>query len=296
MWVLKGIYNSSSYSSFFTLSLVLTGSQLRPHSLPLFCLIVCLLSNFYRGLFVIMVPEVSLALLALAQTAYSASVPSRPVRLETRTELNSRAANVHVSYDRLVEGLIDFTYGSCLDQRQTDSHHVIARHTPSGASHRLVWVIPEDTSAGGCISAWDDTGFLVGRSEVQQLASQRSRKRGLEEVQKRSVMNKRDGGNETHAIPMSNASGIDPWGPWFDGVALLESKNHSYVDVEETKSKHIAIVGAGMSGLMTFLALSQAGFRNLEIIEASERLGGRVHTTYLSGGPFDYSYQGKFHY
>lgn len=241
-----------------------------------------------------MVPEAALAILALAQNVYSASVSPHPVHLETRTELNSRAENIHVSYDRVVEGIIDFTYGSCLDKKQTDSHHVVARHTPSGASHRLVWVIPEDTFAGGCISAWDDTGSLVGRSETQQLASQRSRKRGLEEFQKRSAMKKRDGGGGSPAIPMNSDNGIDVWGPWFDGVELLQSKNHSYVDVEEAKSKHIAIVGAGMSGLMTFLSLRQAGFKNLEIIEAGERLGGRVHTTYLSGGPFDYSYQGQY--
>ncbi|KAG8158336.1 hypothetical protein KVR01_012097 [Diaporthe batatas] len=236
-------------------------------------------------------PETSLALLALAQNVYSASISPYPVRLETRTNLNSRAANVHVSFDKRVEGTVGFTYGSCLDQRQTNSHQVIARHTPSGVSHRLVWVIPENAVSGGCISAWDSTGTLVGRSEAQQLASQRSRKRGLEDFHRRSAMKKRGGDGGSSAIPMDKTTGIDPWGPWFDGVELLESKNHSYVDVEEAKSKHIAIVGAGMSGLMTFLSLRQAGFQNLEIIEAGERLGGRVHTTYLSGGPFDYSYQ-----
>lgn len=241
-----------------------------------------------------MKPEAGLAVLALAHNVYSASVSPHPLRLETRTQLNSRAANIHVSYDRLVEGLIDFTYGSCLDQKWSDSHHVIARHAPAGTNHRLVWVIPDDAFAGGCISAWDDTGSLVGRSEFQQISSQRSRKRGLEEFHKRSAMKKRDGGSGSNAITMDNSTGIDVWGPWFDGVELLQSKNHSYVDVEEAKSKHIAIVGAGMSGLMTFLSLRQAGFQNLEIIEASQRLGGRVHTSYLTGGPFDYSYQGQY--
>ncbi|KAK2616088.1 hypothetical protein N8I77_002797 [Diaporthe amygdali] len=238
-----------------------------------------------------MVPEICLAALALAHHVYSASVSSLPVRLETRTDLSSRAANIHVSYDKLVEGVLGFTYGSCLDREQTDSHHVIGRHAPSSASHRLVWVIPEDAFTGGCISAWDQTGALIGRSKPQRLASQRSRKRGLEELHKRSSMKKRDAGSDSNAIPMSNASGINAWGPWFDGVELLQSKNISSVEVNEAKSKNIAIVGAGMSGLMTFLCLKQAGFENLEIIEAGERLGGRVHTTYLTGGPFDYSYQ-----
>lgn len=46
-----------------------------------------------------------------------------------------------------------------------------------------------------------------------------------------------------------------------------------------------------MSGLMSYLILTQAGMKNVTLIEASQRLGGRVHTEYLSGGPFDYSYQ-----
>lgn len=240
-----------------------------------------------------MIPKFCLASLALSRVVCSASVSPHPVRLETRTDLSSRAANIHVSYEELVEGLVDFTYGSCLDRQQTDSHHVIARHGPSTASHRLVWVIPEDTLAGGCISAWSDTGSLIGRSGPQQLASRRSRRGGFEEIQKRSLVSKRDG-DGSDAIPMTNASGIDAWGPWFDGVELLQSKGLGAVDVSAAKSKKIGIVGAGMSGLMTFLSLRQAGFENLEIIEAGERLGGRVHTSYLTGGPFDYSYQGRY--
>lgn len=241
-----------------------------------------------------MIPKIGLATLALSRVVSSASVSSHPVRLETRTELNSRAANIHVSYDKIVDSLIDFTYGSCLDRRQTDSHHVIGRHAPSGATHRLVWVIPEETFTGGCLSAWDsDTGSLLGRSEPQQLRSQRSRKRSVEAIHKRSWVKKRDTEGDPYAIPMTNASGIDAWGPWFDGVELLQSKNLSAVDVSAAKSKKIVIVGAGMSGLMTFLSLRQAGFENLEIIEAGERLGGRVHTVYLSGSYFDYSYQGQ---
>lgn len=239
-----------------------------------------------------MIPQIGLATLALSQVASSASVSPHPVRLETRTKLNSRAANIRVFFDKLVEGVIDVSYGSCMDRRQADSHHaVVGRHLPSTAAQRLVWVIPDDAFSGGCLSAWSEDGSLLGRSEPQHLASQRSRKRGVEEIQKRSALKKRDSGDDS--IPMNNATGIDAWGPWFDGVELLQSKNLSAVDVSAAKSKKIGIVGGGMSGLMTFLALRQAGFENLEIIEGGERLGGRVHTVYLSGGPFDYSYQGQ---
>lgn len=46
---------------------------------------------------------------------------------------------------------------------------------------------------------------------------------------------------------------------------------------------------------MTYLVLSQAGMKNLEIIEAGNRLGGRVHTAYLSGGPSGFQ-NGTFSY
>lgn len=90
---------------------------------------------------------------------------------------------------------------------------------------------------------------------------------------------------------MTGAIGVDTLGAWFDGVKVLKQKQPGMVDVKASKSKQIAIVGAGMSGLMTYLILYQAGFTNITILEADKRLGGRVHTAYLSGGPFDYSYQ-----
>lgn len=90
---------------------------------------------------------------------------------------------------------------------------------------------------------------------------------------------------------MNNSTGVDTLGPWFDGVALLKNKQPGPVDVKAAKAKEVAIVGAGMSGLMSYLVLSQAGMKNIQILEAGERLGGRVHTEYLSGKAFDYSYQ-----
>lgn len=91
---------------------------------------------------------------------------------------------------------------------------------------------------------------------------------------------------------MSKATGIDTSGPWFDGVKHLSQKNGTgAVNADAAKCKEIAIVGAGMSGLMTYMVLSQAGLTNVTIHEAGQRLGGRVHTAHLSGGPSSSSYQ-----
>ncbi|KAI3318755.1 L-amino acid oxidase [Xylariaceae sp. AK1471] len=206
--------------------------------------------------------------------ALASSSPSFPVRLETRSKFNSRLANVHVSINGQVDPPIRYTYGHCLD---TGNHHAqnIIGESSSASNSRLVWILPESITKGGCISAWDSKGVLVGRGEK------------IHPAPKRRQLNKRG----PYSIAMDNSTGIDTWGPWFDGVKLLKNKNLSEIDVAEAKAKDIAIVGAGMSGLITYLILHQSGLTNIKILEASQRLGGRVHTEYLSGGPFDYSYQ-----
>ncbi|KAF4447228.1 L-amino-acid oxidase [Fusarium austroafricanum] len=185
-----------------------------------------------------------------------AMASTMPVQLETRGIPTSHLANVHVTFKRDVKGPVSFTYGHCDSKSPDEAHYTIAKAENRGAS-RLVWIIPSESQDNGCISAWSSDKALVGRNSV--------------------VMNE--------------ANGIDTLGAWFDGVEHLTKTGISAVDAEAAKEKEIAIVGAGMSGLMTYLVLSQTGMTNISIIEAGQRLGGRVHTAYLSGGPFDYSYQ-----
>ncbi|KAI2618174.1 flavin-containing amine oxidoreductase [Hypoxylon sp. NC1633] len=209
---------------------------------------------------------------ALLTLVTSVSASHLPIRLETRSELNSRLANVHITFDSQVDGVITYTYGRCDDGQLQEAHHIVGQGT-SAKNSRLVWILPNDLKLDGCLSAWDSEESLVGRSELQRLNRRKVKKRGA------------------YSIEMTNATGIDTWGPWFDGVELLKSKEIGAFDAANAKSKDVAIVGAGMAGLMTYLVLTQAGLTNVRIIEASQRLGGRVHTEYLSGGPFDYSYQ-----
>ncbi|KAK0386327.1 hypothetical protein NLU13_6164 [Sarocladium strictum] len=185
------------------------------------------------------------------------------LRIETRTALNSRAANIHIEADAHVARETVFTYGPCDAKTQEDAHHAVARSTKleAGKPHRLVWIMPKDLQSDDCISAWSESGDLLGRSAPQK-----------------------------YSVPMNSSSGIDAYGPWFDGVALLEKSDDYNVDVEAAKAKEVAIVGAGMAGLTTYFILNEAGLTNLTILEGSGRLGGRVRTEYLSGGPEDYSY------
>jgi [histone H3]-N6,N6-dimethyl-L-lysine4 FAD-dependent demethylase len=62
---------------------------------------------------------------------------------------------------------------------------------------------------------------------------------------------------------------------------------HAPVDaLLEKKSISVAVVGAGMSGLMVALQLQQFGY-SVTIVEARNRPGGRVHTSLNFGGAID---------
>jgi hypothetical protein len=51
---------------------------------------------------------------------------------------------------------------------------------------------------------------------------------------RRRWLRKRDG---LVSVEMNNASGIDSYGPWFDGVTLLKAKKISEVDEVEVRKK-----------------------------------------------------------
>lgn len=233
-------------------------------------------------------------LAAAGTLASAAQATMTAVRIESRSAITSRATNLHVEYDAALApgSSVAFTYGSCDSTSENDTDHVVASRRSVGpissSGRRLVWVLPKDLSeSGGCVSAWGDDGQLLGRSESLDVTE------AIRSVKARRHLGRRQSDDdEEEGIAMTLEAGFDVYGPWFDGVAALESKQGGeHVDAEAAKRKEVAIVGGGMSGLMTYLVLSQAGFSNLTILEASGRLGGRVRTEYLSGGPSDYSYQ-----
>ena len=198
---------------------------------------------------------------------YAIVVAEHPIKLRIEHLIDSNIANIHVDSEIALDGVFKYTYGSCNDAVPNDSDQVIA--IASGQRYdRLVWKVPDVAQTGGCVSAWNSISGLLGRSNPVNFGKR---------VVKRTV------------VPMDNSSLIDAEGPWFDGVALLNGTS-SIVDTNAAKAKKIAIVGAGMAGLMTWLCLHQAGLRNLHIVEGSERFGGRVHTEYF-GDPSERLYQ-----
>ncbi|KAJ5388544.1 hypothetical protein N7509_011085 [Penicillium cosmopolitanum] len=185
--------------------------------------------------------------------------------------------NVHLIYHEPDFKKHSFTYGSCDIASPVNSLHRVAT-IPSGPSSghdsRLVWVVPDNVSPGGCIAAWDMEGARIGQSEPLSLDS---------------IL--QDSFTKRDRIPMTNESGIDAEGPWFNGVTLLKSKDFGAVDAKKIKEKSIGILGAGISGLMTHFLLQSVGFQNIEISESTGRVGGRIRTEYFELPESNYQYQ-----
>lgn len=57
--------------------------------------------------------------------------------------------------------------------------------------------------------------------------------------------------------------------------------NHLTLSEQSKKKKEsrIVIIGAGASGIATASKLFQEGFENVKILEATDRIGGRIFTT-----------------
>ncbi|KAL6710321.1 hypothetical protein ACN47E_009267 [Coniothyrium glycines] len=177
--------------------------------------------------------------------------------------------NVHIKFGYGdFEGELSVVYGDCDMSSLDERHHDVATHYVNRANHpeRIFWIVPEAASHGGCLHAYSGS-TLLGRSTSISIKNQ-PRKR-----------------EEISAV-------ADAMGPWFDGVAYMQAKqnNGSYVAV--AKSKKVAIVGGGMSGLMTSLLLDSVGIHDWHITESSHRIGGRIRTKYLAGStPDQYQYQ-----
>lgn len=190
------------------------------------------------------------------------------------------AHNIHLTYNIPLSGELSIHYGACDVASSSDCHHTLgqthigdhplaARHIdhPQQRPTRFVWLPPSDVSSGGCLHAFSGE-TLVGRSNPVTVMKRNNRRWE------------------------AAADIMDAQGPWFDGVEYLKEKEPSDVFVAKTKAQKIGIVGGGMSGLMTSHLLSSVGFHDWNIIEASHRIGGRVHTSYLNGTrPEDYQYQ-----
>ncbi|KAF3405290.1 L-amino-acid oxidase [Talaromyces pinophilus] len=200
-------------------------------------------------------------------------------------------ANIHISYTHPLSGPLSLHYGSCSSPlshpKEYHYHHIgstaVGDH-PFAKRHvdwedqrpqRFVWLVPELAQDGGCLFAYSGAD-IVGRSEPVTVMKRRSKR---------------------HGIILGEIGDVE--GPWFDGVEYLSAKEPHERFVAQAKKKSIGILGAGMSGLMSALLLESVGVHDWKIIEASNRLGGRVHTAYLdntTGAEYQYQEMGPMRF
>lgn len=177
--------------------------------------------------------------------------------------------NIHVDVvDKAFEGHLRLVYGDCDIEQAGQGHHDVGNVFIKRDAHleRLVWITPSDTPHLQCLHAFSES-FLVGRSLPISVSL---------------PINKRE----------SLADLANMEGPWFDGVAYMKSKQQDAAVVSKAKNTSVAIIGGGMSGLMTSHLLESVGIHDWHIIESSERIGGRIRTKYLNNSsPEDYTYQ-----
>ncbi|KAL3441873.1 flavin-containing amine oxidoreductase-domain containing protein [Aspergillus insuetus] len=215
--------------------------------------------------------------LSYSHLVSSASIQKRAEVLNFRVpEITADSLhNIHLDFlDEAFEGDLHIVYGGCDTSSTTAHHHSLGTLNVKrdARPERLIWITPSDAPHLHCLHAFSSsTSSLVARSEPISIAS---------------AIDKR----ESYAI----ADYADAMGPWFDGVAYMSARtNRSDPTVTSTaKNSSIAIIGGGMSGLMTSLLLDSVGIHNWHIIESSQRVGGRIRTQYLNNtSPEEYQYQ-----
>jgi hypothetical protein len=181
---------------------------------------------------------VSLASLSHSKPLNHPSVIFAPLR-----EASPRSAqNIVVEHFGDVDGELTITYGSCnnsaasidsakqvIGRTHVGAHPLAKRHEEheNKRPNKFVWLTPAEMS-GGCLHAFLD-GELIGRSEDLIVTKRHSRRN-----EKRSFV---------------DVAGVD--GNWFDGIAYLQQKQPDEVFVASAKGKSFAILGGGISGLMS---------------------------------------------
>ncbi|KAJ5407697.1 hypothetical protein N7509_001580 [Penicillium cosmopolitanum] len=215
----------------------------------------------------------TVAALLLSQTqAVPDRSPKPVVQVTTDTVRPGELANVHLEWLGKSPKAIKAVYNSCLEPdgsnpEATIGHYTIEQQPPQ----RLAWAVPSNAPSEHCIFVYGENqngeaDQIIGKSKPLHLERK---------VQKRS----------TAEMDLPLLKDFDSLGTWFDGVSAIKQKTDSNGGVaSEASSKNtsIAIVGGGISGLATALMLESVGLHNWEIIEASDRVGGRFRTKYMA--------------
>jgi hypothetical protein len=172
------------------------------------------------------------------------------------------AHNIVVEYFGDVDGELAITYGACDGPSiQSARQHIGATHVgrhPLASRHvdhkerrptKFVWLTPEEMS-GGCLHAFLN-GEPVGQSKDLSITKRRVRR------------------SENKAF--LDVAGDDS--QWFNGVAYLQQKQPEEAFVASAKTKSFAILGGGMSGLLSSVSYTCTQLTSILILELAVAIG-----------------------
>ncbi|KAL4878770.1 hypothetical protein BJY04DRAFT_209068 [Aspergillus karnatakaensis] len=208
----------------------------------------------------------AIATAVLLTSALIRAQASTIVRVTTSDLIHpGELANVHLDWLEPPPVTFKSVFASCDNQesfQQTVGQYEVRGPPPQ----RLVWAVPIDAQKNNCIYVYDESLHILGKSEPVHI-TRKAKKRSVADTD----------------IPLLQS--FDSLGAWFDGVAAIKEKTASggVSSDPSAKDSKIAIVGAGISGLATGLMLDSVGVHNWELIEASDRVGGRFRTRYVAG-------------
>ncbi|KAF2141922.1 uncharacterized protein K452DRAFT_350971 [Aplosporella prunicola CBS 121167] len=159
-------------------------------------------------------------------------------------------ANIYLDWQKPYQGSLRIIFSSCNNKNGSHEQLIGTLEAQQEPPDRFAWAVLGDMPPSGCV-------YVFGSKANSELLGKSA-----------SVLD------------------FDALGAWFDGVAAIKDKIDRHGSVSSSKvqkNTSIAIVGAGISGLATALMLDSVGIHNWEIIEASDRVGGRFRTKYMRG-------------
>ncbi|OQD77774.1 hypothetical protein PENDEC_c002G02423 [Penicillium decumbens] len=161
--------------------------------------------------------------------------------------------NIHVEFlDNAFEGPLQLVYGECDMQHHWQAHHELTATFTfvkrEAHPERFVWVTPLHAPHAYCLHVFSGSS-LLGRSSPISVSTPILKRESIADV-------------------------ADAMGSWVDGIAYMKSKENSEAVVSKAKNTSVAILGGGMSGLVTSHLLESVGIHDWHIYESSERVVG----------------------
>ncbi|KAI9245853.1 flavin-containing amine oxidoreductase-domain containing protein [Phascolomyces articulosus] len=256
----------------------------------------------------------------LDDTNYYANVYTHHEEADTPTIESESLTNIHLNWNcgnyelnnEEVQGNLILSIGACgLNNNQNianetinkDAHHVIGSFSivttinsaattsqPQQYCHqqrKFIWAVPPletlDMHQGCLFAIHGSSNRIYAKSKQYSVSPSNRFTINREQQEEQDKFDKQQQQKSQLLFDM-----------YFDGVTYFKhmmakkhvnrNYNDAFMEVDPIlakEEKKIGIIGAGASGLFSAYLLMQAGYKNIEIVEGNDRIGGRIKTAYF---------------